>query len=139
MEQPTNVDYAALRQQYADKKREEQDQEEGDFIQVTLQLPEGASKELKVLPAMLLFSIHFRYCNHCSLLFDCCEYANLTLGARNCLFNSDVWDTVGNNLFRVDLHDDTPDRRRSTCCAYAMKLPCYSQHVKLEGIGILMS
>lgn len=80
MEQPSHVDYAALRQQYADQKREEQDQEEGDLIQVTLQLPEGASKELKVLPAMLAFSVH------CVKNLDCCKccVANIPLFSTAC-------------------------------------------------------
>jgi hypothetical protein len=43
-----DVDYSALRQQYADQKQEEQQQEEGDFIQVTLHLPEGDVRQLKV-------------------------------------------------------------------------------------------
>jgi hypothetical protein len=43
-----DVDYSALRQQYADQKQEEQQQEEGDFVQVTLHLPEGDVRQLKV-------------------------------------------------------------------------------------------
>ena len=43
-----DVDYSALKQQYAEQKKEEQSQEEGDLIEVTLQLPDGNSKLLKV-------------------------------------------------------------------------------------------
>lgn len=42
------VNYQELREKFADQKKEEQDQEEGDLIQVSLSLPDGVSKELKV-------------------------------------------------------------------------------------------
>jgi hypothetical protein len=49
MDQPGgNVDYEKLREQYADQKREEQEEEEGEFINVTLNMPDGNTRALKV-------------------------------------------------------------------------------------------
>ena len=74
VEQPgANVDYEKLREQYADQKREEQEEEEGDLIQVTLSLPDGSTRALTVcnwrcvlrasLPALqlLVCSPHARF------------------------------------------------------------------------------
>lgn len=48
MEHAGAVDYSMLREQYAEQKQKELDQEEGDLIQVTLKLPGDTTKQLKV-------------------------------------------------------------------------------------------
>lgn len=59
VEQPGgNVDYEKLREQYADQKREEQEEEEGDLISVTLNLPGGSTKVLKVCSNVRSIRVH---------------------------------------------------------------------------------
>ena len=48
MEPAGAVDYSTLREQFAEQKQREQNQEEGDLIHVTLKLPGDATKQLKV-------------------------------------------------------------------------------------------
>ena len=48
MESAPDVDYEALRQQFAEQKREEQLDEEGDSIAVCLKMPDGVEHALQV-------------------------------------------------------------------------------------------